>query len=37
MLAGIVHGVQYPLVVTLVCCWAMLVAFAVYRHFKKIL
>jgi hypothetical protein len=34
-LTPIVYGVQYPLV-TFLCCWAMLIAFAGYRHINKI-
>jgi M6 family metalloprotease-like protein len=33
-LTPIVYGVQYPLV-TLLCCWVMLIAFAGYRRIKK--
>jgi M6 family metalloprotease-like protein len=35
-LTPIVYGVRYPLVFTLLSCWVMLIAFAGYRHIKRI-
>jgi len=35
-LTPIVYGVRYPLVFTLLCCWVVLIAFAGYRHIRKI-
>jgi hypothetical protein len=34
-LMPIVYGIQYPIVLTLGCCWVMMIGFAGYRKIRK--